>query len=36
MGWVDLIGQRAAGYNFDRKSSIRFYFYMFFDLMDVS
>ena len=36
MGWVDLIGQRAAAYHFDRKSIISFYFYRFFDLMDVA
>ena len=33
---VDLIDQRAAAYYLDRKSTIRFYFRIFFDLMDVT
>ena len=33
---VDLIDQRAAAYYLDRKSTIRFYFRIFFDLMGVT
>ena len=36
MGGVDLVGQRTATYHLDRKSSIRFYLRIFFDLMDVA
>lgn len=36
MGGVDLIDQRSAAYHLDRKSSIRFYLRIFFDLMDVA
>ena len=36
MGGMDLLDQRTAAYHFDRKSSIRFYLRMFFDLIDVA
>lgn len=36
MGGVDLFDQRTAAYHLDRKSSIRFYLRIFFDLMDAS
>ena len=36
MGRVDLVGQRTATYHLDRKSSVRFYLRIFFDLMDVA
>ena len=32
---VDLMNQRTAAYRLDRKSSIRFYLRIFFDLMDI-
>ena len=35
MGAVDLVDQRTAAYPLYRKSSIRFYLKIFFDLMDV-
>ena len=35
MGGVDLMDQRAAAYRLDRKSSVRFYLRIFFDMMDV-
>ena len=35
MGGVDLMNQRTAGYHLDRKSSVRFYLRIFFDLMDI-
>ena len=34
MGEVDLVDQRTAAYHLDRKSSIRFYLRIFFDLID--
>ena len=36
MGGVDLVDQRTATYHLDRKSSVRFYLRIFFDLMDVT
>ena len=36
MGGVDLVEQRIAAYRLDRKSSLRFYFRIFFDLMDIA
>ena len=36
MGGVDLIDQRAAAYHSDRKSTIRFYLLIFFDLIHVA
>ena len=36
MGGVDLIDQRTSTYHLDRKSKIRFYLRIFFDLLDVS
>ena len=36
MGGVDLMDQRNATYRQDRKSSVRFYLRIFFDLMDVA
>ena len=36
MGGVGLIDQRAAVYHLDRKSSIRFYLSIFYDLIDVA
>ena len=36
MGGVDLMNQRTAGYHLDRKSSVRFYLRIFFDLMDIA
>ena len=36
MGGVDLIDQRTAVYHLDRKSRVRFYLRIFFDLMDVA
>ena len=36
MGGVESVDQRTAAYYLDRKSSIRFYPYIFFDLMDVA
>ena len=36
MGGVDLIDQRTAAYHLDRKSRVRFYLRIFFDLMDVA
>ena len=36
MGGVNLIDQRAATYHLVRKSTIRFYLRVFFDLMDVA
>ena len=36
MSGVDLTDQRAAAYHLDRKSTIRFYLRIFFDLMDVA
>ena len=36
MGGVDLMDQRTAAYRLDRKSSIRFYLRIFFDLMDIA
>ena len=35
MGKVDLVDQRSAAYYLDRKSYIRFYLRIFFDLMDI-
>ena len=39
MGGVDLMDQRADGYrhllDLDRKSSVRFYLRIFYDLMDI-
>ena len=35
MGRVDLMDQRTASYYLDRKSSVRFYLRIFFDLMDI-
>ena len=36
MGGVDLMDQPTAAYWLDRKSSVRFYFLIFFDLMDIA
>ena len=36
MGGVDLIDQRTAAYHLDRKSRVRFYLRIFFDLMHVA
>ena len=36
MGTVDLMDQRTAAYCLDRKSSVRFYLRIFFDLMDIA
>ena len=36
MGGVDLIDQRTAAYHLDRKSRVRFYLRIFFDLMDIA
>ena len=36
IGGVDLIDQRTAAYRLDRKSSVRFYLHIFFDLMDIA
>ena len=36
IGGVDLLEQRTAAYRLDRKSSLRFYFRIFFDLMDIA
>ena len=36
MGGVDLMDQHTAAYRLDRKSSVRFYFRIFFDLMDIA
>ena len=36
MGGVALIDQRTATYHLDRKSRVRFYLRIFFDLMDVA
>ena len=36
MGEFDLMDQRTAGYHPDRKSSVRFYLCIFFDLMDIA
>ena len=36
MGGVDLMDQRTAAYRLDRKSSVRFYLRIFFDLMDIA
>ena len=36
IGKVDLVDQRTAAYYLDRKSSIRFYLRIFFDLVDVA
>ena len=36
MGGVDLVNQRTAAYHLNRKSSIRFYLRIFFNLMDVA
>ena len=36
MGGVDLTVQRTAAYALDQKSSIRFYFRIFFDLVDIA
>ena len=36
MGGVDLMDQRTAAYCLDRKSSVRFYLRIFFDLMDIA
>ena len=33
---VDLTAQRTAAYRLDRKSSVRFFFRIFFDLMDIA
>ena len=35
LGGVDLIDQRTAAYRLDRKSSVRFYLHIFFDLTDI-
>ena len=35
MGGVDVMDQRIATYRLDRKSSVRFYLRIFFDLMDI-
>ena len=36
MGGVDLMDQRTGAYRLDRKSSVRFYLRIFFDLMDIA
>ena len=36
MGGVDFMDQRTAVYQLDRKSSVRFYLRMFFDLLDIA
>ena len=36
VGELDLVDQRTTAYHLDRKSSIRFYLRIFFDLMDVA
>ena len=36
MGGVDIMDQKTAAYRLDRKSKFRFYFRIFFDLMDVA
>ena len=36
MGGVELMNQRTAAYHLDRKSSVRFYLRIFFDLMDIA
>ena len=36
MGGVDFMDQTAAAYQLDRKSSVRFYLRIFFDLLDIS
>ena len=36
MGRVDLVEQKTASYNLDRKSKFRFYLRIFFDLLDVA
>ena len=36
MGGVDPMDQRTAAYRLDRKSSVRFYLRIFFDLMDIA
>ena len=36
MGEVYLMDQRTAAYHLDRKSSVRFYLRIFFDLMDIT
>ena len=36
IGGVDLMDQRTAAYRLDRKSSVRFYLRIFFDLMDIT
>ena len=36
IGGVDLIDQRTAAYHLDRKSRVRFYLRIFFDLMDIA
>ena len=36
MSGVDLMDQHTAAYRLDRKSSVRFYFRIFFDLMDIA
>ena len=36
IGGIDLMDQRIAAYRLDRKSSVRFYLRIFFDLMDIA
>ena len=36
MGWVDLMDQQTAAYRLDLKLSVRFYLYIFFDLLDIA
>ena len=36
MGGVDLMDQHTAAYHLDRRSSVRFYLSIFFDLMDIA
>ena len=36
MGGVDLMDQRTAAYRLDRKSFVRFYLRIFFDLMNIA
>lgn len=36
MGGVDLMDQKAAAYRLDRRSKVRFYLRLFFDLLDVA
>ena len=36
MGGIDLMDQSTAAYCLDRKSSVRFYLRIFFDLMDIA